>query len=292
MRITEGMKFSSVQRSLAELRSRQSTVSDQISTGRRVLAPSTDPVAAAELTRVAANLVRTSDLRETVGSARGNVGLIEGTLSEASGLFVRARELALQGANGSLSGEDRRMLALEVSSLRDHLVSLANARGEGGSLFAGTLTDSPAFSEDGVYQGNEIEHEVEIAPGVIARVAVTGAQAFTALEGGTDAFVALQELENALLADDAQAVSASLDGLDGAREQIVRTQAETGLIINRLDSADQALETTELELVRVQSRRGDVDSFRALSELSDLSTSLEQAIGVARIILNNNIDRF
>lgn len=292
MRITEGMKFGSVQRSLAELRTRQSEVSEQISTGRRVVAPSTDPVAAAELTRVAANMSRTADLRETVGSARSDIGLIEGSLAEASGLMIRARELALQGANGSLSAEDRRMLSLEVAALREHMISLANARGESGYLFSGALTDTEAFSNAGAYQGDEQEHEVEIAPGVVTRVTVTGAQALTSANGGTDAFAALQSLEDALLADDASAISGSLNGLDGAREQIVRTQAEAGLIMNRLDSADQALETTELELERVRSARGDVDTFRALSELSDLSTSLEQAIGVARIILNNNIDRF
>lgn len=292
MRITDNMRFGSVQRSLADLRSRQSDVSNQVSTGKRILAPSTDPVAAAELTRISANLARTGDLRETVSSARGNISLVEGNLAESSNLFVQARELALQGANGTLTGEDRRMLALEVSSLREHLVSLANARGEGGFLFSGSLTDTAPFSSDGIYQGDDREHEVEIAPGVVTRVMVTGRQAFTAADGGTNAFQSLQALEEALLADDVDAVAASLDGLDGARSQIVRTQAESGLILNRLDSADEALETTELELLRVQSNRGDVDSFRALSELSDLSTSLEQAIGVARIILNNNIERF
>ncbi len=291
MRITENMKFGSVQRTLADLRSRQSEVSEQISTGRRVLAPSDDPVAAAELSRVAANLSRTRDYQEAVGGARSDASLIERTLASAGELFTRARELAVRGANGSLSENDREMLALEVGEIKKQLVATANARGERGYLFSGAQTDTAAFDTAGGYQGDDAEHEIEIAPGVLTRVTIAGSEIFTAA-GGVDAFAALDALESALLADDVQGVSGSLDGLDAARTQIVRNQAEMGLVLNRLDSADEALATTELELQKTAADRGEVDPFRALSELTDLSTSLEQAIGVARIILNNNIDRF
>jgi flagellin-like hook-associated protein FlgL len=54
------------------------------------------------------------------------------------------------------------------------------------------------------------------------------------------------------------------------------------MIMNRLDSADEALSVTALELDRRRSELGDVDPFSALSELSQLSTTLQQAITVAR----------
>src|SRR5690606_22298429 len=111
---------------------------------------------------------------------------------------------------------------------------------------------------DGTYQGNELEHEVEISPGVRTRVSVTGATAFTAA-GGTDAFAALDALHAALVSNDASAIAATLGDIEASRSQMVRAQGQAGLIMNRLDTADEALSVTALELAKQDSALGDVD---------------------------------
>src|SRR5436190_22239626 len=132
MRITENMKFSSVQRSLGSLRSRHATLTNQITTGRKILAPSDDPVAAAKLVRLNARAARTADYQKTISSVRGDITTSEGSFAEASQLMVRAHELALQGANDALSPKDRSALAVEVASLKEQLVATANGRGQRG----------------------------------------------------------------------------------------------------------------------------------------------------------------
>jgi len=127
---------------------------------------------------------------------------------------------------------------------------------------------------------------------VTTRVSVTGAHAFTAADGGTDAYAALEELRQALLSDDSSRISGSLEGIEKSRSQIVRVQGESGLILNRLDSADEALAVSALETEKSRSVLGDVDPFAALSELTQLSTSLEQAIAVARTTFNSNSGGF
>jgi len=291
MRITENMRFDSAQRSLATLRSRQADLTNQVTSGSRIGAPSDDPVAAARLTRIAAQASRTADYRATIDTVRSDIRLSESSLAEASELMVRAKELALQGANGSLTADDRRMLAGEVAALQEQFISTANARGSRGSLFAGNRTDIAALAANGDYQGDTAEHEVEISPGVTTAVTVTGAEAFTAA-GGVDAFDTLTALRTALEGDNADAVAATLGNLEKSRAQIVRVQAKSGLIMNRLDSADEALSVTSLELDRRRSELGDVDPFGALSELSQLSTTLEQAIAVARNTLGTGNDLF
>jgi flagellar hook-associated protein 3 FlgL len=291
MRITENMKFGSVQRSLGSLRSRHATLTNQITTGRKVLAPSDDPVAAAKLLRLNARAARTEDYQKTIGTVRGDITMSEGSLAEASQLMVRAHELAIQGANDALSPNDRSALSVEVASLREQLLATANGRGQRGYLFSGSQTATPPFSADGVYQGDDIEHEVEISPGVRTRVSVTGADAFTAA-GGTDAFAALDALHAALVSNDAGAISATLGALESSRAQMVRVQGQSGLIMNRLDTADEALSVTSLELSRQDSETGDVDPFAAISELTQLSTTLEQAIAVARNTLTIGKDLF
>jgi flagellar hook-associated protein 3 FlgL len=288
MRITDNMRFVSVQRSLGALRSRQAEVINQVSTGKRVNAPSDDPVAAARLTRLSGQASRIADYQNTIGTVRSDTSLAERSLDEASQLMAHAHELAVQGANGALSAEDRRMLATEVATMQDQFLGIANTRGTRGYLFSGSQTSTPALSSSGQYQGDDAEQRVEISPGVNTRVSVTGAHAFTAADGGTDAYAALEELRQALLADDTSRVASSIETVEKSRSQIVRVQGETGLILNRLDSADEVLAVSALETEKSRSALGDVDPFAALSELTQLSTSLEQAIAVARQTLNSN----
>lgn len=291
MRITDNMRFGTVQRSLASLRSRHATLTSQLTSGRKVLAPSDDPVAAAKLARISARAQRTADYQNTIAAVRADIELSEGSLSQASQLMVRAQELAIQGANDALSASDRSALAVEAESLREQLLATVNARGQRGYLFSGSQTATPPFGSDGTYQGNELEHEVEISPGVRTRVSVTGATAFTAA-GGTDAFAALDALHAALVSNDASAIAATLGDIEASRSQMVRAQGQAGLIMNRLDTADEALSVTALELAKQDSALGDVDPFAAISELTQLSTTIEQAIAVARQTLTIGRDLF
>jgi len=291
MRITDNMRFGSVQRSLASLRSRHATLTNQLSSGRKILAPSDDPVAAAKLTKLSARAQRTQDYQNTISAVRADIELSEGTLNQASQLMVRAHELAIAGANDALSPSDRSALAVEAQSLREQMLATVNARGQRGYLFSGSATATPPFAADGTYQGNDIEHEVEISPGVRTRVSVTGSTAFTAA-GGTDVFAALDALHTALLSNDASAISGTLEAIESSRQQIVRTQGQSGLIMNRLDTADEALGVTALELAKQDSALGDVDPFAAISELTQLSTTIEQSIAVARKTLTIGQDLF
>lgn len=291
MRISDNMRFATVQRSIADLRSRQAQVANQASTGRRVIAPSDDPVAAAELTRIQSRLDRTQDFRSTIQSVRSDASLSEATLAQASQFMVRAREIATQGANDSLNAGDRAALAVEVSALKEQLLATANTRGTRGYLFSGTQTNTPTLSSTGTFQGDNQQHQVEIAPGVSSTVSVSGSIAFTAA-GGVDAFATLDALEQALNADDGRAVAATLGNLEASRDQMVRQQGQAGMIMNRLDTADEALSVMDLELTKRQADLGAADPIETLTELSKLTQALEQAIGVARITLNTEVDRF
>ena len=291
MRISDNMRFRFAQSQLTNLTARQSQAAQRAMTGRRVNAPSNDPVAAVELTKLEGRLERANSYRETIRLTRGDAALAENALAEAGGLFARARELAVQGANETLNASDRGQLASIVTSLRDQLISIANTRGARGYLFSGSQTQTTAFAPDGSFLGDDYEHRVEVGPGVVTTVNVSGDQAFTA-NGGTDTFQVLADLAQALEDDDTDGITASLEQLDAAAEQIVRTRASAGLLMNRLDSADSSLEQSEISLQTRKAEMGDAEAFETISELTHLSSSLEQAIAVARLTLGQDINRF
>lgn len=284
MRVTEGLKYLTVSRQLGALQRRHAEAARRASSGQAISAPSDDPITAAEQARLRAAQSRTNDQRTTIGRVLGDAELAESMLGQAGDLLARAKEIALQGANGTLNDRDRELLAVEVSSLREELVRIGNTRGSRGSLFAGSKLDGPAFDVNGAFLGDDIAHQVDLGGSAPTSVSSSGARAFTAA-GGQDVFAALADLEAALQAGDSSAVSASLGGLDAAHRQLVDARGGAGLVIDRLQLSDRTLEQLELDQEKRRSQISDADPFEAYSALAQLGSALERSIAVARRLL-------
>ena len=148
MRVTEGMRYSQVLSNLSSITSQHAKASQQASSGLRVGKPSDDPIAAAELARLRASSSQTSTHLSTIDTVRGDAELTESTLSEATDIFVRLKEIALQAANGGLTPDERQTMGVEVAGMKNSLLSLGNARGTRGYLFSGSQVTTPAFDEN------------------------------------------------------------------------------------------------------------------------------------------------
>ncbi len=286
MRVTDGLRYQSIGRNLARIQSENAEAANQASSGLRVGKPSDDPVAAAELARLRAGLSSAEKQRSVAQSAKGDAELAESTLSQVTELLGRARELAMQGSNDSLSATDRAALGDEAKSIRTQVLGLANARGSKGYLFAGSHTDTPAFDSSGLFRGDDVQQTVDIGGSSPTTVGASGASAFTAA-GGRDIFADLDALSTALLADDRAGTAAALDNLDQNQRQVTTERARVGLVMNKLDSSDSMLEQLSLDLGKRQSAVGAADPFEAYSKMTVLGQSLERAVAVSRQMLES-----
>lgn len=285
MRISENIRYHSVSRELAQLASRHARAADRASSGQRVDRPGADPISAAELSRLESARSQAEAHQKNVTLARSDAGIAESSLAEALTLLIRARELAMNGGNGTLGDNHYGVMADEVAQLRTQMISLSNARGTRGYLFAGSQTDGPAFDANGNFLGDDQPHSVRVGPSMELDVAASGAQAFTAA-GGIDIFAELATLETDLRANDPAAIVAHLDSLDVVQQQLLSAQANIGLTASRLDSSDAMLETSLLSLAGRSAAVGDADPFEAYSELVAISQALEQALAVSRTLLS------
>lgn len=186
MRVTEGMTFrqgfEAVRRGSAELFLAQI----RVATGRRILDPSEDPSGTArvlDLDRQASDLSRLSlNASEVVDT----VDLAAEKLQDILGMISEARQLAVEGLNGTLSASDRESVASNIDSLLRSIISLANSRDGGRALFAGTssatvpfrVTTTASGSERVVYEGDDGVIEAPVAPGIRVAVNVPGSEIF------------------------------------------------------------------------------------------------------------------
>lgn len=285
MRVTEQMRYDGVAHNLSQLSSRQAKAAQEAQTGLRVNLPSDDPIAAAQLARLSASQSQVTARRSTINSVRGDAEIAESSLQQASDLLAAAKDLAMQGSNGALGATDRATLALQVKDIRDQLIGIANTKGTSGYLFAGSKSETQPFSTTGAFNGNDDAHVVDIGNSTPSAVNASGAKAFTAV-GGRDVFSALDTLYSALNSNDATAIAASFEGIDGSRSQLTLAQAAVGITLNKLDASDSVQSALDLQTSKSMAELGAADPAKAYSTLIQLNNALQRSVAVSKSILD------
>lgn len=127
---------------LRNLSSRQSTLVDlqeKLTSGKRVVRPSDDPVAAAQAERSLTRITRIQTEQRALEVQRNAVAQAESTLGDAIGLVQEMRQLMVAAGNGSLKAEDRTTYANQINSLREQLTEVANRKDTNGIPLLGAL---------------------------------------------------------------------------------------------------------------------------------------------------------
>lgn len=146
MKISTALNF---QRSLNTMQDTQNQVSktrEQLATGKEIVRPSDDTIKVSAIENLDRAIAKEDTYQTLMGQLKDRYQFEETSLTNGSDILVRIKELALQGANATLSNRDREIIAVEVQGLRDELLSIANSRDiNGNSIFAGGNTEVDAF---------------------------------------------------------------------------------------------------------------------------------------------------
>ena len=168
MKISTTLSF---QRSLDSMQETQAQVAqtrEQLASGKAIVRPSDDTMTVSSIENLDRAITKEETYQVIMGQLKDRYQLEETALTNGSDLLVRIKELALQGANATLSAKDREIIAVEVKGLRDELLSIANSRDEhGNSVFAGGNSEVTAFQTqtDGsvVYKGDARQTLVSVS---------------------------------------------------------------------------------------------------------------------------------
>jgi flagellar hook-associated protein 3 FlgL len=285
MRIADSTRYDTVKQGMQSAELQQFRASREASSGLRVGAPSDDPVAAAQALRTSGAADRVDGYRATIRTVHGDAELAESSLASATDLIGRAKEIALQGASGNLNASERGDLATEVDQLRQSMLSLANQKGSEGYLFSGSKTDTAPFDATGTFVADDADRRVEIGPNLVATVSTSGSQAFTAA-GGTDIFATLSSLQTALTNNDVAGVQASVNSLDTGSRQLIAARVDAGLKVARLDTSDTAHQDTQTALASQLQNLVGTDPTTAYSRFVQAGQAVDQAISVAKRMLD------
>lgn len=185
IRPTQGSNFQLVRSGLLANFSKLIRAQEQLSSGKRILRPSDDPVGTSASLALHRQLGDVSRFRAALATGGPQLDASMAALEDAGQLMADARTFVIQGMNGTLSAEDRHSLGRQVEFLKERLLEIANTSFNDRYLFAGTVTDTPPFAETTangashvVYRGDSSERRVPVGPGVDVPVLLPGSDAF------------------------------------------------------------------------------------------------------------------
>lgn len=240
MRVSTLYMYKQSAESMTKRMSQSHEVYLRMSAGKTLLKASDNPTAATDAIKhqdALAQLEMYSGVRSRVRSA---LEYQDNILNGVGNLMTTTlKEKMVAAGSDAYSDEDRRALGKEIEGIRANLLDLANSRDSAGRyIFSGFNTDTPAFDENGNYQGGDEARQQTVADGTTMQTGHLGDEIFGDIFALLDDAVA--ELTNDPIDYDAMraALEAASKGIDAGIGSLGKAQAELGTNLQQLDSLD------------------------------------------------------
>lgn len=290
---------------------------EQLSTLRRVVRPSDDPVAAT----LAVTVSQTQSMNEQkVNNAKlvsTQLGVTDTVLQSASNAISNLKSLAVQAGNGTLSADNRLAISQEVKQRFDELLALANTSdGSGNYIFGGTNNQNQPFSVSlapprfsttspfaalpasnsplyATYGGNTEKQDVQISSSRQVALTEVGSQVFT-----NELWQSINDFDDALTrgsgwADYTPQLNKVLGGLDRSLGSLLAAQASVGGRQQETQALQEMGESMAVQYASQMSNLVDLDFAKATSEfqmaMTALQTSQKTYAQIGQLSLFNHI---
>ena len=192
---TSGMHDAAIRQMLAR-QADLSRTQTQISTGKRVVTPADDPVAATQITSLQQSRSALGQYKTNSDALASRLGVNEQAFASVTDVLQRVRELAVQANNGTLDSATRSSIGAELTSRLQELEQMANQRDANGEyLFAGTTSQTQPFSRNSTgvtYNGDQGARLLQVGPDQQIADGFSGQTVFMNIPEGNGTFSVAQ----------------------------------------------------------------------------------------------------
>ncbi|MCD9022305.1 flagellar hook-associated protein FlgL [Cohnella silvisoli] len=280
IRVTQTMMNTQLLRNISGNLGRMNTLQNQLATGRRINAPSDDPVGLTFAMRYRSEISANDQYIKNVDSASSMLDYSDMAMGQAGDVLQRLRELAVQGGSSSLPQEAYDSINLEVKELYKQMVEIGNSKFNGKYVFNGELTETPPYPKQGLGEpGSPTAYEVstdtgqikyELAPGVTLAANIIGNDVFGGAIGddsSDNVFHVIRRISEALAAGNSNKVSDLIGKVDTRLNTLLEKRAEVGARTNRLSLVQDRLSSISVNLTSIQSKTEDADMSEVITNL-------------------------
>jgi flagellar hook-associated protein 3 FlgL len=193
MRISTLQSFNKGLNSILDNQNQVNNTQQQVSTGRRVLTPADDPIAATKILQLQQDAALREQFGKNMTGAQGRLTLEETQLAGITDNLTRLKELTIKAGDGSMTITDRQAVAAEVREILGATVDLMNSKDAGGEyLFGGFKGGTEPFqkNENGRYDyaGDEGQRFLAIASSTTVATGDNGKNLFVDVQASDNTF--------------------------------------------------------------------------------------------------------
>jgi flagellar hook-associated protein 3 FlgL len=252
--------------------------------GKKINKPSDDPAGMSRVLGYRKTIAKIEQYDLNIIDAKTRLEYSETVLDSVSNLIKEAKNIA-----SNTSKDKGNALAGDVSDIRDQILQYANSKLGDNYIFAGDQTATPPFQADGSYVGDSGEKSYFVADNIQVNINADGNDIF--LSAG-DIFSVLDDLENALLADDPTAIADQVQPLFNIDEHIEEVRAENSAKYRRLDVTQTHWESFKVHMETMLTDAEDADVTAEALDLKVQQTSYEIALSTSASIIQPNLMQF
>lgn len=289
IRVTNTTIFDRITTQLSQQQARLAETQEKISTGRNFLRPSDAPDQVAALDRLESTVRQTERYSSNIGRIKDKLSLQELAITSMNNDLTRAKELMVQGANGTLNAASREALAIELDSIYNNLIAIGNRKDVDGSyLFSGYVQDEAPFdaSKDPLltafsefYAGNDEIQKIAVDDGYTIDAGMPGSRLYAGFESAsgarTNLFKVLKSASEALKADDGAGMTTAIDDIDNALTHINVRLAQVGSKMRTAENQMSVLTDRSATLEQIISQVEELDYISAVTELKNQTLALQ-----------------
>lgn len=190
MRISSSQYFSMNVSTMSDQQAQLSQIYQQISSGTSLATAADNPLGAAQAVQLSSTAAALSQYSSNQSSALSSLRAEDSTLSGVISTLQSVNTLGLRAGSGALNDADRSAIAAQLTTLRDQLLTYANATdSSGNSLFSGFQGASHAFTTDAsgnvVYSGDTGSRIVQVTDSTSVPTGDTGLAVFMSVSSIT-----------------------------------------------------------------------------------------------------------
>jgi flagellar hook-associated protein 3 FlgL len=252
------MIANNVLKNLSSNLTRLEKLQNQLSSGKKIIKPSDDPVSTSRLIELKSTLNANKQYSRNIDFLKTELNVADKALQDISSTLTRVKELAVRGANETLSEENRNAIAEEVDQLIDHLIQIGNTNVSGRYIFGGYKTSEAPLEKSGnavLYKGDGNLRSVEVSNNVLINASPTGKSLF--VDSGM--FDTLVLLRDALLGGNISQITETIDKIDAISDRVSSELSGLGARLSRVELTNDLLSEKYTKYADLLSKQEDIE---------------------------------
>ena len=274
--------------------SNMSKLQEKISTGKEINRPSDDPAGARKILSLRSEDLRLDQYASNIETAKQSLDYNASMLQGTADIMNRITELTMQGVSDSTDQNGKTIIANEINSLLESILTTGNSKRLDRYTFAGTETTTVPFeaTRDSsgnisavTYKGNRQTIEYNIGAGIKATVNQPGDEIFMK----TRLFDTIISIRDNLLDGAVTFATNELNNLDESSKNILNAIAEAGSISKTLELSGNRITDTKLSLQEVLMSTESADIAELVLKLTEQQNIFEASLASGSLIIRTSI---